>query len=139
VALVGMALTASLGLAAVARAEKEAAGRWIDRAPALPALDGATLAKRCPTTRRATAAPRHHPARPLAGRAHGLSRQPPDGGQPGFYVLTPLQLEGSDGVVLVQRGWVPRNFQDRSLLPPVQTPPAWCRCRAASRRRPAAL
>ncbi|MCM2346791.1 MAG: SURF1 family protein [Acidovorax soli] len=42
-------------------------------------------------------------------------------GRPGFFVLTPLRLEGSDAVVLVQRGWVPRNFQDRQLLPPVQT------------------
>jgi surfeit locus 1 family protein len=44
-------------------------------------------------------------------------------GRPGFFVATPLQLEGGDGVVLVQRGWVPRNFQDRESLPPVQTAP----------------
>jgi surfeit locus 1 family protein len=45
-------------------------------------------------------------------------------GKVGFYVLTPLQLapphEGK--VVIVQRGWVPRNFLDRTALPPVQTP-----------------
>ncbi|WP_026434739.1 SURF1 family protein [Acidovorax sp. JHL-9] len=44
-------------------------------------------------------------------------------GRPGFFVLTPLRLEGSDAVVLVQRGWVPRNFQDRQQLPLVQTAP----------------
>lgn len=41
---------------------------------------------------------------------------------PGFYVVTPLRLEGSRAVVLVQRGWAPRNFTKRELLPPVQTP-----------------
>jgi len=42
-------------------------------------------------------------------------------GRPGFYVLTPLLLEGG-GAVVVQRGWVPRNFQDRTALPPMATP-----------------
>ena len=41
----------------------------------------------------------------------------------GFYVVTPLQLEGDPGVVLVERGWVPRNFEQRDKLPVVQTPP----------------
>ena len=43
-------------------------------------------------------------------------------GHPGFFVLTPLSLPGNRGVVLVQRGWVPRNFQDRARVPDVQTP-----------------
>src|SRR6218665_243519 len=44
-------------------------------------------------------------------------------GQVGFFVVTPLQLTGPDaGVLLVQRGWAPRNFQQHSRLPPVQTP-----------------
>lgn len=42
---------------------------------------------------------------------------------PGFYVVTPLRLEGSGSVVLVQRGWVQRDFQRRERLPAVQTPP----------------
>ena len=40
----------------------------------------------------------------------------------GFYLVTPLQLEGRPEVVLVQRGWVPRDLRDRTLLPPVATP-----------------
>jgi surfeit locus 1 family protein len=40
----------------------------------------------------------------------------------GFDVLTPLQIEGTDAVVLVQRGWIPRNFLHREQLPQVQTP-----------------
>ena len=43
-------------------------------------------------------------------------------GRQGFYVVTPLKLAGSDAVVLVQRGWAPRNFTRREQLPPVQTP-----------------
>lgn len=42
-------------------------------------------------------------------------------GRPGFYVLTPLQL-ADGGVVLVQRGWIARNFQDRTALQPIATP-----------------
>ncbi len=43
-------------------------------------------------------------------------------GKPGFYVVTPLQVEGAGAAVLVQRGWVQRNFIERQALPPVQTP-----------------
>ena len=42
--------------------------------------------------------------------------------KPGFFVVTPLKLSGSNEAVLVQRGWVPRNFVDRSVLPAVPTP-----------------
>lgn len=41
---------------------------------------------------------------------------------PGFYVVTPLRLEGRTELVLVQRGWAPRHFTQRELLPAVQTP-----------------
>lgn len=46
-------------------------------------------------------------------------------GRAGFYVVTPLRLEGSPcraQVLLVQRGWVPRNAQNRNLIPPFDTP-----------------
>jgi surfeit locus 1 family protein len=43
-------------------------------------------------------------------------------GKVGFYVVTPLRLEGSDAAVLVQRGWVQRNFLEREKLPPISTP-----------------
>lgn len=42
--------------------------------------------------------------------------------KPGFYVVTPLKLEGSEAAILVQRGWVQRNFQNRAKLPAVETP-----------------
>lgn len=48
------------------------------------------------------------------------------GGRAGFYVVTALQLSGrgpcAARVVLVQRGWVPRNVQDRAQVPAFITP-----------------
>ena len=34
--------------------------------------------------------------------------------KPGLYVITPLKIEGSSAVVVVQRGWIARNFEDRT-------------------------
>ena len=42
--------------------------------------------------------------------------------KPGFYVITPLLIENSQQAVLIQRGWVARNFTDRANIPPVPTP-----------------
>ena len=42
-------------------------------------------------------------------------------GQPGFWVLTPLKLKSGD-VLLVQRGWAPRDRTLSDKLPPIQTP-----------------
>jgi surfeit locus 1 family protein len=41
----------------------------------------------------------------------------------GFILVTPLKLSGSSRSVLVQRGWVPRDFIDRSRVPSIDTPP----------------
>ncbi len=41
----------------------------------------------------------------------------------GFILVTPLKLAGSERAVLVQRGWVPRDFTDRSRVPNIDTPP----------------
>ncbi|MEJ7685493.1 MAG: SURF1 family protein [Variovorax sp.] len=43
-------------------------------------------------------------------------------GVPGFHVVTPFAIEGSEQTVLVQRGWLQRNFTDRTQLAPVDTP-----------------
>lgn len=43
-------------------------------------------------------------------------------GQSGFFVLMPLRIAGMDNVVVwVQRGWAPRNREDRLALPPITT------------------
>ncbi len=57
----------------------------------------------------------------IADRTVYLDNRPMAGRQ-GLWVLTPLQLEHSQQVVLVQRGWIPRDFQDRQRLAPIQTP-----------------
>jgi surfeit locus 1 family protein len=46
----------------------------------------------------------------------------PMSGQAGFWVISPLRLQGSERVVLVNRGWVARDFLDRSRIPEFQTP-----------------
>ena len=60
-------------------------------------------------------------------------------GKPGFYVMTPLRLEGVPAVVVVQRGWVPRNFTQREQLPDVQTPPGTIELRGRVAPPPAKL
>ncbi|MBT9550953.1 MAG: SURF1 family protein [Hydrogenophaga sp.] len=49
----------------------------------------------------------------------------PMGGRSGFILVTPLRLKGSGRSLLVQRGWVPRDFTDRSKVPVVPTPEGW--------------
>ena len=39
--------------------------------------------------------------------------------KPGFYVVTPLMIENSRQTVLVQRGWVARNFTERANVPTI--------------------
>lgn len=60
-------------------------------------------------------------------------------GRPGFFVVTPLQLEGSHAVVLVERGWVPRNFEQRERLPPVPAPAGTVELRGRIAPAPAKL
>ncbi|MEO8123222.1 MAG: SURF1 family protein [Burkholderiales bacterium] len=55
----------------------------------------------------------------LADRTIFLDNRPLNS-RTGFIVVTPLQWAG--GAVLVQRGWVPRNFEVRTSLPDVPTP-----------------
>ena len=121
-ALVAIAITLSLGRWQLSRAaQKQALHAEIAEQKSLPALDGSALA--------ATKNVANILHRRVLLRGTWLpqytvyldNRQMR--GQPGFFVLTPLQLEDSpQDVVLVQRGWVPRNFLDRSQLPPVDTP-----------------
>ena len=57
----------------------------------------------------------------LANRTVFLDNRPMDG-MSGFVVVTPLLLDGGEGacqgrIVLVERGWVPRDPRDRQRLP----------------------
>ena len=60
-------------------------------------------------------------------------------GKPGFYVVTPLKLEGSERAVLVERGWVQRNFVDREKLPAIETAPGLVEVRGRMAPPPAKL
>lgn len=63
--------------------------------------------------------PVHLRGRWLSQHTVFLDNRPMDG-QAGFFVVTPLKLSDSTcpgGIVLVQRGWWPRDAQDRQRLP----------------------
>ena len=57
----------------------------------------------------------------------------------GFFILTPLQLQPSGDLVLVQRGWLPRNFQQRDALLPYATPDGTVNLQATIALGPARL
>ena len=127
-ALVGIVLTAALGRWQLARAaQKEAlAAEMVARSGIAP-LGGAELRQEL-AAERSGGGFDHLLYRPV--QLHGywlpdyvlyLDNRPMNGHQ-GFFVLTPLQLKADKTVVLVQRGWIPRNFQDRNALAVVDTP-----------------
>ena len=120
-ALAAAALTAKLGLWQLDRAhQKLAMQAAIEERARLPAIDQvATLAADA-----SMAVLQHHRLLILAGRwsaAHTVyldNRQM--SGRVGFFVVTPLVLD--DGTaLLVQRGWMPRDFQQRSRIAEVPT------------------
>lgn len=124
-ALAGIALTAALGRWQLGRAaQKEALVQMRSAQAALPELDGHTLAQ----LGSGASVGESLLYRRLALQGVWLAEHTvyldnrQMNGRPGFYVLTPLRLKGADTVVLVQRGWVPRHFQDRTALPKVGTP-----------------
>lgn len=115
-ALSAALLTARLGVWQLDRAaQKEALRASILQRGALPPLEAAQLARDAEE-----AGPQIHRHIAVSGRwLHRFTvfldnRQM--GGRPGFFVVTPLQLPEGD-CVLVQRGWVPRDPQDRTRLP----------------------
>ena len=131
-ALVCAAITASLGFWQLGRAaQKQEIFDAIARQQALAPWHNAELAAQVPPVTESISAVQrqhllHRPAQLqgqwLADQAIFLDNRQMQG-KVGFYVLTPFRLVAphEDKVIIVQRGWVPRNFQDRMALPPVQT------------------
>lgn len=120
--IAGVALTARLGVWQLSRAqEKLALQAAIQARGALPPLDTRALAGDA-----AQADEQLHRRVRLRGRwdaAHTvyLDNRPMNE-RPGFYVLTPLRLDGRADAVVVQRGWFARDFIDRAKLQDPPTP-----------------
>lgn len=121
-AVAGIAVTASLGRWQLDRAgQKEALQAAIEHQSRLPAVvlnemrrpdgaDGQLLHRRAVLR-----------GRWMSEHTVFLDNRQMNG-RPGFYVVTPLRLSGRDDAVLVQRGWVPRDVQDRTRLPELPVP-----------------
>jgi len=58
----------------------------------------------------------------------------PHAGVPGFHVLMPFKIADSGQVVMVGRGWAPRDAADRSRVPQVVTPAGVVRIQGVLRR-----
>ena len=115
------ALTFSLGQWQLRRAaQKEGIQSAIDAKNILPALDGRALAA---TKNIADEVYRKVALQGVWQSAHTVYLDNrPMSGKTGFWMMTPLALQDTGQVILVQRGWVARNFSDRTRLPEVTTP-----------------
>ena len=116
-AAIGVAATARLGVWQLDRAsQKEALQQSLDTRSQLPVVEASMLADTAEA-----AADQHH--RRTVVRGHWVSaatvfldNRQMDARQ-GFFVVTPLRLSEAPAVVLVQRGWVPRDLLDRTKVP----------------------
>lgn len=121
--LAGVAVTARLGWWQLSRAqEKLAIQAAIDSRGAMSPLTTAELA-----TDATQVVDQVHRSVRLRGEwdtAHTVYLDNrPMGNRVGFYVLTPLRLDHRADAVVVQRGWIPRDFIDRTKLQVPTTPP----------------
>lgn len=119
--VVAIGITLSLGMWQLSRAaQKQALQAAVLAQAAKPVLDGRAL-----QTAADPLALVHQKARIkgtwVPGATVFLDNRPMDG-RVGFFAVTPLLLQGSQAAMLVQRGWVPRNFENRTLLPHIETP-----------------
>ncbi|MDT9001215.1 SURF1 family protein [Paucibacter sp. APW11] len=111
--VVGVGVTASLGFWQLDRVDQKQAieKRLRERAELAP-LDNTSLRWGEPFWQRRVSLQGHW----LNDKTLFLDNRPMNG-RVGFFVVTPLRLAGREGLVLVQRGWVPRDQRDRNLLP----------------------
>ena len=131
-ALAMAALTARLGLWQLSRAaQKEQTQQALLSQRALPPLTLQSLALHADQV----AAQQHRLVRLqgewIAERTAYLDNRTMSG-RTGFYAVTPLRLDDGS-VVLVQRGWLPRDMLDRTRIvaPPPAAGPVWVTGRVA--------
>lgn len=122
--LLGVALALALGRWQLLRADEKAnLQAAIQAQKQLPALDTVAVARQLHSSQ--ALSDLQHRTVMLQGRwlsEHTVfldNRQMQ--GKPGFFVFTPLQLADSSATLVVQRGWVARNFTQRAVLPEVTT------------------
>jgi surfeit locus 1 family protein len=121
-ALLAAGLTSSLGYWQLSRAaEKYAREAAIAAQDRLSALDGAALLAMADPLQQALHRRIQLRGQWLADKTVFLDNRQMHA-KPGLYVITPFQPEGGQKVLLVQRGWVPRNFVDRTSVPRIDTP-----------------
>ena len=120
--LVGVAATANLGAWQLRRAaQKIALESALDSRASMPAISTGELAASTALAEPQRYRPVQLRGRWVAGQTVFLENRQMES-RVGFYVVTPLRLAGRSDAVLVQRGWVPRDLRDRTLLPVVTTP-----------------
>ncbi|MFM6985166.1 MAG: SURF1 family protein [Hydrogenophaga sp.] len=120
-AIVVMGVTAALGLWQLGRASQKQRLQGHIAAQALAAPLSAEELLGMPEQTAALHRPVRLRGHWLAGTELFLDNRPM-GGRTGFVVLTALRLTNSERAVLVQRGWVPRDFRVRDRLPLLSTP-----------------
>jgi len=120
--LIGVVITANLGAWQLRRAaQKIALQDALDSRAKLTPLTAIELARTPEQVEPQHYRPVHLRGQWLPQRNVFLENRQMNG-RVGFYLVTPLRLEGGPAVVLVQRGWVPRDLRDRTLLPPIASP-----------------
>lgn len=121
--VLGVLGTARLGFWQLDRAkQKETLQRSIDSRALMPAIPAASLAGTL-----SDAVAQHDRVTAVRGTWVGSATVFLDNrqmnGMPGFIVVTPLRLADGEGTVLIQRGWTPRDAQDRTKTPSVPADP----------------
>lgn len=120
-AVAGIAVTARLGVWQLDRAaQKIALQASLDSRRTQPALPAAALAATAADAEAQRDREIVVEGRWLAAHTVYLDNRQMNG-RPGFYVVTPLLLTDGSAVV-VQRGWEPRNFEDRTAVVAPPTP-----------------
>ena len=115
-------ITGALGFWQLSRAaQKQSLEDRIEQRATLPPLGAAALLPAPPDFDALVHRPVVLRGRWLAAASVYLDNRPM-AGRSGFILVTPLQPTGYAQAILVQRGWVPRDFQDRSKVPDVATP-----------------
>lgn len=118
-AILGVAVTARLGVWQLSRAaEKIALQTALDTRGHLAPLSNAELARGAGEADAQHYRPAVVRGQWVAGHTVFLENRQMNG-RPGFFIVTPLRLDGRSDSVLVQRGWAPRDMRERTLLPRV--------------------